>query len=81
LKQIVEMGSELNREITSLESEKRMDRLALQAHQNNLAIMLNGSMGKDMEDVLSGKKIVKFSFWRRIKNSIDKFLWNLGLAQ
>lgn len=75
------MEKELNREIVSLESEKRMDELALKAHQNTIAAMLNGSMGEDMKEVLSGKKKVKFSFWRRIRNSFDKLLWNLNLAQ
>lgn len=75
------MEKELNREIVSLESEKRMDELALKSHQNTIAAMLNGSMGKDMKEVLSGKKKVKFSFWRRIRNSFDKLLWNLNLAR
>lgn len=75
------MNKELNREIVSLESERRMDELALKAHQNSIARMLNGAMGQDMNDVLSGKKVVKFSFWRRISNSFYKLLWNLNLVQ
>ena len=75
------MDKELNREITSLESEKRMDELALKGHQYNIAEQLNGAMGKDMTEVLSGNKKVKFSFWRRITNSFDKLLWNLNLVR
>ena len=75
------MEKELQREIQSLNSEKRMDKLALKGHQWTIAEQLNGSMGQDMKDVLEGKKQVKFSFWRRIKNSFDKLLWNLSLEQ
>lgn len=74
------MNKELSREITTLESEKRMDELALKGHQYSIAEQLNGAMGKDITEVLSGNKKVKFSLWRRIKNSFDKLLWNLNLV-
>lgn len=75
------MNNELNREIVSLESEKRMDELALKGYQNKIAEQLNGSMGKDMTEVLSGEKKIQFSVWRRIKNGFDKLLWNLNLVR
>ena len=68
------MDSEYNREVTTYESEKRMDALALKGLQWNIAEQLKGSMGQDMNDVLSGKKQVKLSFWRKLKYSIDNFL-------
>lgn len=74
------MDKELSREITSLESEKRMDELALRGYQYNIAEQLNGAMGKDMVDVLSGNKKVKFSLFRRIMNRFDKILWSLNLV-
>jgi len=75
------MEKEMSREIQSLYSEKRMDRLALKGHQWTIAQQLNGSMGQDMKDVLEGKKTVKLSFWKKIKYKIDSFLWNLSLEQ
>jgi len=75
------MGKEMSREIQTLESEKRMDKLALKGHQWTIAQKLNSSMGQDMKDVLEGKKQVKFSLWRRIKNGFDKWLWRLSLEQ
>ena len=75
------MEKEMNREIQSLYSERRMDRLALKGHQWTIAQQLNGSMGQDMKDVLEGKKAVKLSFWKKIKHKIDSFLWNLSLEQ
>ena len=75
------MNKEMSREIQTLESEKRMDKLALKGHQWTIAQQLNSSMGKDMEDVLEGQKQVKFSLWRRIKNSFDRLLWRLDLEQ
>ena len=57
------------------------DAIGIRDIEWNIAEQLNGAMGKDMVDVLSGNKRVKFSFWRRIKNSFDKLLWNLNLAR
>ena len=66
--------NEYDREVTTLESEKRMDALALKGLQHNIAEQLKGSMGKDMNDVLTGKKKVKLTFWAKLKYSIDNFL-------
>lgn len=68
------MDSEYNREVTTYESEKRMDALALKGLQWNIAEQLKGSMGQDMNDVLSGKKKVKLTFWTKLKYTIDNFL-------
>jgi hypothetical protein len=51
-----------------------MDSLALKGHQWNIANQLNGSMGKDMNDILTGKKKVEFTFWTKVKYSINNFL-------
>ena len=75
------MEKELNRELQSLESERRMDKLALKGHQWELSQKLNGSMGQDMMDVLQGNKQIKFSLWKRIRNNFRKILWNLNLVQ
>lgn len=66
--------NEYERELTTYKSEKRMDSLALKGLQWNIAEQLNGSMGKDMNDVLSGKKKVKLTFWRKLRHRIDSFL-------
>jgi hypothetical protein len=58
----------LDREITTLESEKKMSELALKAHQKSLAAQLKGSMGKDINRTI--KKEKKETFW----DKIDKFL-------
>ena len=55
------MNKEMSRELQSLDSERRMDKLALKGHQWTIAQQLNSSMGQDMKDVLEGKKQVKFS--------------------
>lgn len=73
------MNKEMSREIQSLYSEKRMDRLALKGHQWTIAQQLNGSMGQDMKDILDGKKTVKLSFWEKIKHKINLMLWHLNL--
>lgn len=75
------MDRQLQREITSLESERKMGELALKGHQNMIAEQLRGSMGQDMNDVLSGKKVVKLSFWQRMKNKFERFLWIFDLER
>jgi hypothetical protein len=65
---------EYTKELITYESEKRMDALALKGVQSNIAEQLKGSMGKDMTDVLSGKKKVQLTFWTKIKYNFDKFL-------
>lgn len=56
----------VDREITTLESERKMSELALKAHQNALAAQLKGSMGKDINRTVKKKETI----W----NKIDKFL-------
>jgi hypothetical protein len=56
----------LEREATTLESEKKMSELALKAHQRSLAAQLKGSMGHDINRTVKRKK----TFW----DKIDKFL-------
>ena len=75
------MDRTMNRELQTLESEKKMSQMALEGHQWEISQQLKGSMGKDMKDVLEGRKQVKFSLWKRIKNGFDKFLWRLNLGQ
>jgi hypothetical protein len=56
----------VQREMTSLDSERKMSELALKAHQNALAAQLKGSMGKDINRTVKKKETI----W----NKIDKFL-------
>ena len=66
--------NELDRELTSLKSEKRMSEMAVKGYQNEMAEKLNGAMGNDMMDVLSGKKFVKLTKWQKLRYKIDNFL-------
>lgn len=66
--------SEIDRELTSLKSEKRMSEMAIRGYQSEIANKLNGAMGDDMMDVLSGKKYVKLTKWQKLRYKIDNFL-------
>ena len=46
------MDSLLDREITTLQSERKMGETEIKSQQSQMAMMLHGSMGKDMLDVL-----------------------------
>ena len=67
------MGSELNREMSLLESERKMSEMALKGHQAEMARKLNGALGKDMLDAFE-KKNRKPTLWRRLVNKFDRFL-------
>lgn len=67
---------ELNRELTTLKSEQGISAMVLKGHQNQIANMLNGAMGQDMKDVLSGRKVVKLTFWQKLKYKL-KFYFNI----
>ena len=56
----------VQREMKSLDSERKMSELALKAHQNSLAAQLRGSMGRDINRTVKKKETI----W----NKIDKFL-------
>lgn len=62
---------ELNREVKNLENDKKMSILAIKNEQEKMARMLRGSMGKDIDDVLSGKVKVKLSFFEKMKYKIN----------
>lgn len=75
------MEIETEMAITSLESEKRMNAMAVKGYQSEIANRLNGSMGDDMKDVLSGKKEIRLSKSMKIKYKIKLWLARLGLGQ
>lgn len=62
--------AELNREVRNLENDKKMSILAIKNEQEKMARMLRGSMGKDIDDVLSGKVKVKLSFFEKMKYKV-----------
>lgn len=66
--------NEYDRELTTYKSEKRMDTLALKGLQWNIAEQLKGTMGKDMNEVLTGKKKIELTFWAKLRYKINNFL-------
>ena len=50
-----------------------MGEAAIKGHQNALSALLNGTMGKDMNDVLSGKKTVKLTLKQKFRYKIYNF--------
>lgn len=72
-----QLGFNLDEELDKLENEKKSLEMALDNRRNEIANVLMSDMGKDIDDVLSGRKQVKLSFFERMKYSfkfyIDKF--------
>jgi len=53
---------ELAREMRGLKNDKMMTGRAVESEKNRWAEKLKGEVGKDIDDVLSGKKKVKLTF-------------------
>jgi hypothetical protein len=53
---------ELAREMRGLKNDKIMTGRAVESEKNRWAEKLKGDVGKDIDDVLSGKKKVKLTF-------------------
>lgn len=72
------MDSLLDREITTLQSERKMGETEIKSQQSQMAMMLHGSMGRDMLDVLEGRKKVRLSRWIRFKYWFKNILRRLN---
>lgn len=79
---------ELARETRGLRNDKIMTERAVDYEKNRWAEMLRGNLGKDIDDVLSGKKKVRLTFnevinykLRFYKNKIKKMLCKDGTVQ
>jgi hypothetical protein len=53
---------EINRELRGWKNDKLMTERAIESEKKRWAEMLNGNVGQDIKDVLSGKKKVKLTF-------------------
>lgn len=66
-------SAELEREFIALESERQKSAAAIENRRNKYAEMLLGDMGKDIDNVLSGKVKVKLPMKDRIKYKVRGF--------
>ena len=71
------MGMNIDSEIAKETERLKLDKLeieeSLKSVRNRYANLLLGDMGKDINDVTSGKIFVRFSTWEKIKYSIKSF--------
>ena len=77
---------ELSRELRGWKNDKIMTERAVEFEKNRWANLLKGEIGKDIDDVLSGKKKVKLTFNEVInyklkfyKNKIKKMFSKNGV--
>ena len=63
----------LNRELRMLNNDKKMTERAVDSEKNRWAEMLKGSMGNDINDVLSGKVKIKPINKKSFKYKLKKF--------
>jgi hypothetical protein len=60
----------LSRELKGYEGDKKMTKMAISVTQNQMKEQLLGDMGKDIKDVLDGKRFVTVSKYKRKKFQI-----------
>lgn len=60
----------LSRELKGYEGDKKMAKMAISVTQNQMKEQLLGDMGKDMKDVLDGKRFVTVSKYKKKKFQI-----------
>ena len=68
---------ELEKELAMLDLERAASSAIVHGKQSEMNEMLLGSMGKDMEDYLSGRKTIEIkkpNLFRRMLMSFDRFL-------
>lgn len=63
-----------NKELDGLQRDRLGYKVELEIHQKHLLESLKGEMGKDIQDVLSGKVKVKLSFWQRFQYKLKYIL-------
>ena len=63
----------VNKELRGLESDRLMTNLAVENERNRYADLLRGNMGKDIDDVLSGKIVVKLTRRKKLKYKLKSF--------
>lgn len=64
------MRSELEREINLLESDRNASDKAIRSRMDSYSKMFQGEMGKDIDEVLSGRRRVKMTFREKMKYKI-----------
>lgn len=70
---------ELAREIRGLSGDLNMTKMAIENVQREMKEMLDGEMGKDMKDVLEGKKSVTVSTVQKHKFKLRNWFKKLFL--
>lgn len=68
----METDFEYNKERYNLEIERRNYSNELSNERNRMSILLKGEMGNDIDDVLSGRKFVRFTLKEKIVNFFIK---------
>ena len=68
----METDFEYNKERYNLEIERRNYSNELLNERNRMSILLKGEMGNDIDDVLNGRKLVRFTLKEKIVNFFIK---------
>lgn len=74
LTDITSRDSTLSGELQGLKNDIKMTERAVASQQNRWAENLRGTMGDDINDVLSGKKKVTVPFKLKVKYKLDKII-------
>ena len=68
---------ELNKELAEFQNDKKKFKAEIEKYQENYANILKNEIGKEINDVLSGKKVIKMKFTTKLKYKIKYFFERL----
>ena len=68
------MNSELKKELDGIERDRLNYQVELDNEKKKMEFLLKNGMGKDIDNVINGKEIVKIPFKDRLKYKINNFL-------
>lgn len=70
----MESSRQIERELKMLENDKKSGSAALKSEQYRMSRLLLGEMGKDMDEVLSGRKKVRVTWMEKFRYKTKRFL-------
>lgn len=65
---------EIEKELSLLESDRNVSKMAIDGQRNYYADMLKNTMGQEIKDAMDGKIKLKLPLKRRISDWIKRFL-------
>lgn len=71
------MESQIKKELDLLEKDRQQTQNILASEQIRLSNLLKNEMGKEINDVLNKKKVIRMSIWKKIRYTFRFYITKL----